>query len=309
MHERAPQGGTELQLALWQTYVPKELQERVYLSVSAISGPKRPLKPHIFWAHQAHDQPSVQNLCDPLVQQGIDAFVFVSEWQKEHYIRHLQVPSARAHMLRNAIVPIAAHQKPGGPLRLIYTATPFRGLDILLEAFADLPERAAVELHIYSGMALYGRASEDARFAALYERARRMPNVFYHGVVPNREIRQALTQSHIFAYPCTWEETSCMALIEALAAGCVAVVPRLAALPETGSGYAQFYEYTPDHAAHVARFRSELSRAIQQYRATERQAQLAKQVVYIAHAYSWQTRVKEWEEFLTGIIKQYGRSI
>ncbi len=309
MNDVTPKGGTELQLAHWHEYVPKHLQQQVHLSVSAVSGPRRPLKPHIFWAHQAHDQPSVQNLRDPLVQQGIDAFVFVSEWQRREYVRHLCVPVERTYVIRNAIEPVVPHEKPEGKLNLIYTSTPFRGLDVLLEAFASLPERNEVELHIYSGMALYGRASEDVRFRALYERAQSMSSVYYHGVVPNSEIRKALTESHIFTYPCTWEETSCIALIEALSTGCTAVVPDLAALPETACGYAQLYEYAPDRVVHVERFREELRRAILLYRAPDTQVRLQEQVTHFAQVYSWQTRAKEWEIFLLDIIKQYGRAI
>lgn len=306
-----PRGGTELQLAAWRAQVPAELQAQVHLTVSALPAPARPLKPHIFWAHQAADQPSVQNLADPLVQRGIDAFVFVSEWQRNEYITKLNVPPERSYVVRNAIEPIPAHRKPNAsPLRLIYTSTPFRGLDVLLEAFVQLAGAARViELHIYSGMTLYGRPADDVRYHALYERARQLPGVYYHGVVRNSEVRQALTESHIFAYPCTWEETSCVALIEALAAGCVAVVPDLAALPETACGYARLYSYTADTSVHVARFKQALESAINTYYHPETVTKLAAQVTHCNTAYSWQTRVGEWEQVLTTIIQRYGRTV
>ena len=303
------QGGTELQLAAWRRQVPPALQAQVHLSVSAVPGPQRPLKPHVFWAHQAADQPSVQNLADPMVQRGIDAWVFVSEWQRTQYVERWQVPRARTYVVRNAIEPIPVHTKPAGPLRLIYTATPFRGLDVLLDAFAGLPERTEVELHIYSGMALYGRPREDARYAALYAQAQALPNVHYHGVVPNAEVRAALQQSHIFAYPCTWEETSCVALIEALSAGCRAVVPELAALPETASGYGQVYPYTSDREAHVGRFRAELGQAIRGYHQPAVQQALSAQVAHFAAVYSWERRRGDWTEVLENIITTYGRDI
>lgn len=303
------QGGTELQLAAWRRQVPPALQAQVHLSVSAVAGPQRPLKPHVFWAHQAADQPSVQNLADPLVQRGIDAWVFVSQWQREQYIKYLLVPREHTYVIHNAIEPIPVHIKPVGPLKLIYTATPFRGLDVLLDAFADLPERTEVELHIYSGMALYGRPAEDARYAALYAQAQALPNVHYHGVVPNTEVRAALQQSHIFAYPCTWEETSCMALIEALSAGCVAVVPELAALPETACGYGHLYPYLADRAAHVGRFRAELGQAIREYHQPAVQRSLTAQVAHFATAYSWEQRQGEWTEVLENIIATYSRAI
>lgn len=313
--KQTARGGTELQLAAWRRHIAPELQAQVHLSVSAVPGPQRPLKPHIFWAHQAADQPSVQNLADPLVQQGIDAFVFVSEWQRAQYIAWFGMPLARSYVIRNAIEPIAPHEKPRSPLRLIYTATPFRGLDVLLATWSRLLETAPaavpdVELHIYSGMSLYGRPAEDARYESLYRQARALPRVEYHGVVSNEAVREALTQSHIFAYPCTWAETSCLALIEALSSGCLAVVPDLAALPETAGGYAQLYPYQPDAAAHVTRFATELQQAIERLRGGGAPpAQLAAQVDHFAQAYSWNTRRAEWERLLERIIAIYERKI
>lgn len=309
MQQTRAHGGTELQLALWHQYISAELQRQIHLSVSVIARPQRPLKPHVFWAHQAHDQPSVQNLADPLVQQGIDAFVFVSEWQRAQYIKYLGVSNERSYVIRNAIEPITPHRKPAGVLKLVYTSTPFRGLDVLLDAFARLPASLAVELHIYSGMGLYGRPEEDKRFAELYIKAQALPGVYYHGVVSNAEVRQALKESHIFAYPCTWEETSCIALIEAMSAGCTAVIPDLAALPETASGYAQLYPYTDDKVEHVERFAEALRRAIHEYRTPKTENGRGSQVTYFANAYSWETRSVEWVELLETIIKKHGRAI
>lgn len=306
------QGGTELQFAAWQKHVPQTLQRQVHISLSAIPAPKRPLKPHVFWAHQAADQPSVQNLADPLVQQGIDTFVFVSEWQRRQYEAWFGIPTERSYVMQNAIEPIAAHQKPAAPLRLLYTSTPFRGLDVLLDAWQQLQKSQLLgdtELHIYSGMALYGRTAKDERYKVLYEQARSLPQVTYHGVVSNQAVRTALSESHIFAYPCTWEETSCLALIEALSAGCVALVPDLAALPETAAGYARLYPYQTNKAVHAERFATELLTTIQEYYKAPPRTELAAQVDYFNHEYSWEKRQVEWEQLLTHIITTYGRTI
>lgn len=295
------QGGTELMQQALKRHVPAELLSRVHLSVSATTDRTRRLKPHLFWAHQSYDQPSVQNLKDPYVAATIDQFVFVSHWQQEQYERFLGVPRGKGVVVKNAIEPIPAQPKSTGPLKLIYTSTPFRGLDVLLDAFAALG-RPDAELHIYSGMGLYGRPAEDIRFAELYARAKAIPNVQYHGVVSNDAVRQALQTAHIFAYPSTWEETSCLSLIEALSAGCLAVTPNLAALPETASGYARLYPFATDKRAHAERFAAELDRAISAFWQPALQQRLSDQQRYFDEHYSWQRRKGEWEQLLQQII-------
>ena len=59
---------------------------------------------------------------------------------------------------------------------------------------------------------LYGddfKKANDKHYESLYEHARKMDNVNYIGYKPNLEIIDAMQASHVFAYPCIWEETSC----------------------------------------------------------------------------------------------------
>ena len=48
---------------------------------------------------------------------------------------------------------------------------------------------------------------------------------------------------HIFAYPSIWHETSCIAAIEAMAAGCEIVTTNLGALYETCSPFGRFINF------------------------------------------------------------------
>ena len=57
------------------------------------------------------------------------------------------------------------------------------------------------------------------RTIIFYERARAMPKVVYHGIEPNLEHRAALRNMHFLVYPNIFQETACLAVIEAMAAG------------------------------------------------------------------------------------------
>ena len=54
---------------------------------------------------------------------------------------------------------------------------------------------------------------------------------------------EKLKKMHIFAYPSIWPETSCVAAIEAMAAGCETVTTNLGALYETCSPFGTFVNF------------------------------------------------------------------
>ena len=64
---------------------------------------------------------------------------------------------------------------------------------------------------------------------------------------------------HFLVYPCTFAETACLAVIEAMAAGCRVIVPSLGALPETTGGYARIYPSNPERQEHAAVFSENLA--------------------------------------------------
>ena len=156
-------------------------------------------------------------------------------------------------MLRHALEQSAEPRRweAGSIWRCAYTSTPFRGLAVLLDAWQRL-RPANAELHVWSSMKLY--LEDDSPYQHLYERAQSMPGVTSHGIAPNPELRAALRSMHFLVYPCTFEETACLAVIEAMAAGCRVIVPSLGALPETTAGYARVYPNDPDPNAHAKAF-------------------------------------------------------
>ena len=134
------------------------------------------------------------------------SFVFPSDWSLEKYHLDLGLEYEKSVVLKNAIVPIPLHSKPKeGPIRLRYISTPHRGLDVLIGAPQAL-KLENVELDIYSSFKIYGWEEKDKDFEKFTKYVGKLQNVNYHGSVSNEEIRTALQQTHILAYPNTYQE-------------------------------------------------------------------------------------------------------
>ena len=219
----------------------------------------------------------------------------------EKFHLDLGVEYEKSVVFKNAIEPIPTHTKPKeGPTRLVYISTPHRGLDVLIAAF-----RAAkfenVELDIYSSFKIYGWEEADKDWEALYNTCRDTPNVNYHGTVSNEEIRSALQQTHILAYPNIFQETACISVIEAMSAGCVVVCPNLAALPETCANFAWMYGYVQDKIEHARKFSHVLRDAIDSFWEPSVQARLVFQKQYFDMYYDIDTTAKQWTMMLETI--------
>ena len=292
-----PMGGTELMVeGLWRR-MGNELNA-INLCINGYEEAHLDNRPLIVWMHHDCDQDVVQWIHDQNKVARVAWFVFVSEWQKSRYLDRFGIPSRKCFVLRNASEAGHSNRRwnPGKPLKFAYTSTPFRGLSVLLDAWGKLrPDDA--ELHIWSSMKLYGPELTDSAYEDLYDRAMASPNVAYHGIVPNEELRAALRDIDFLAYPSTFPETSCLSVIEAMAAGCRIICPSLGALPETTGTFARLYPYPTDPAAHADLFRDILAEEIRNpweghpERAEEQQN-------FARETYDWAARVAEWRKFI-----------
>lgn len=260
----------------------------------------------ILYLHDLPGDPEVQHLKDGGWEK-YDQLVFVSHWQQQMYNAYLGVPYSAGVVLRNAIMPIETHTKPKDKIRLIYTSTPHRGLDILYVAFNELAKHYDnVELNVYSSFNLYGWPQRDEPYGELFDRLRAHPQINYHGSKPNDEIREALKNSHILAYPSVWQETSCLCLIEAMSAGCLAVHSSLAALPETSMSLTQMYQYTENVQDHANLFYSHLKHGVDNWAKNSIQLQSNLDVIkqLTDSIYSWDGRKQQWINNLLTISKK-----
>jgi glycosyltransferase involved in cell wall biosynthesis len=271
----------------------------------------------VLWTGHAANQPAVQALRHLAELQAYDGFAFVSQWQAGVFEQAFGVPRERIVVLGNAVAPAFENLFPAGspitadkptPPILAYTSTPYRGLILLLDAFPRIRERiAGARLRIYSSMKVYRTpADEDeAEFGGLYDRFRKMEGVEYIGSLPQAELARQLRDVTILAYPNIFAETSCIAALEAMAAGCRVVTSRLGALPETTAGFAELVDVGTDWEDYVGRFAETVVREHQrmQERPEEAGTQLRRQVDFINECSTWGRHAMEWETWLRQLCR------
>jgi glycosyltransferase involved in cell wall biosynthesis len=268
----------------------------------------RPDTRQLLWTGYAHDQPAVAALAQPETRGLVDGFAMVSEWQADCFCQAFGLDPMRIGILRNAAGPAFADLFGGGPIlpaktgppTLCYTSTPFRGLDRLLAAFARI--RAAVpdaRLEIYSSMAIYNDLHDP--YQPLYDVARTSPGVVYHGSVAQPALAHALRSATMLAYPNTFPETSCIAVMEAMAAGCTVVTSDLGALPETGAGFIHLTPPLVDPDAHAEAFADRVIEllAARQADPAGTEAHLQAQVAFAVAENSWARRAEQWNTWLS----------
>jgi len=242
------------------------------------------------------DALGVQWCNDKELVHSVDCFVFASYWQRERYLNRFGLPAERCVVLRHALdMDPEMRRWESGPIwRCAYTSTPFRGLSVLLDAWQrNNPTNA--ELHVWSSMKLY--LEDDGPYNCLYERAQSMSGVIYHGIAPNAELRAQLRNMHFLVYPCIFEETACLAAIEAMAAGCRLIIPSLGALPETTGGYARIYPWSPDAGQHASIFSENLAAELENPWAGDPELSIAQQT-HCAAVFDWTRRVPEWRHLI-----------
>ena len=293
-----PQGGTEI---LYDTLVskinPADYGINLIKSVCDSSALESGLK-NIVWQHLSYDQPLVAGMQSINFTNSVDAFVYVSHWQYQQFRSVFPYPFRKGHVIKNAINPIEYVPKDrDGKLRLIYTSTPWRGLDVLLDSW-EMLGRDDAELHVFSSTKIYGdgfaATGEAKAFEPLLDRAASTSGVVFHGYQPNDVVRLAVQDAHIFAYPSVFEETSCLSMIEAGAAGCSLLATNLGALPETCSEFARLLPISRSRDELVSGFAAAMNVEINSF--WGRQDALKRQSDFFNEFYSWDRRVPEWSK-------------
>lgn len=307
MSDVKPRGGTELLYEFLSNALPS-LCNQVQIILSRPEQVTLEDKPRILWLHDLPQDPASAPLRDPSYRTKFNRIVFVSHWQQQQYAQYLGIPYSQGIVIKNG-VPYRDVSFPkkimDGKLRFAYTSTPHRGLAILAAAADALAkERQDWELHVYSSLNLYGWTDVDKQFEPIYDALRANPCVVYHGTQPHEVVRDALADTHVHVYPSIYAETSCLAIQEALMAGCLSITSNYGALPETCGEWSWMFQFDerPEVMAH--RTLVNMKTALDHYWDVDVQNSLRVQSVYYQQFYAFEQRVRPWEHLLNAVIAE-----
>ena len=254
---------------------------------------------NVLWMHHFVNQKEAENLGSKDFVDKLDYIVFNSNWNFEKYVYQFKIPENKSLVIRNAIEKISFIEKPKDKISLIYHTTPWRGLVHLLKVFKDL-NLENVELNVCSSTIIYGKKF-DSKLGKIYENlfdeCKNTKNINYLGFLENKKIIELLNKMHIFTHPSIWPETSCIAAIESMAAGCEVVTTNLGALYETCSPFATFINFDRNFNNLEKKYKKTLLESIKNYWSKENQNKLKLQRETINLMYSWETRSIEWKKF------------
>src|SRR5262245_9954148 len=273
-------------------------------------------RPAILWTQHAHDQPAMQSLRDPAVVALWDRIVCISDWQKTMFQQEFGIPAEKLDVLRNAIGPVFENMFPSASqlaeakskeLRLTYTSTPFRGLNLLIACFPSIHRRhPSCRLDVFSSMQVYGQPVAQDAYRTLYAQCQKTPGISYRGSISQGELAKELAGVTMLTYPNTFAETGCIAAMEALAAGLLVVSSDLGALPETCGGWARLVppvgtdrtheQFAADFVRHVDHALHELQsdRSPWMQRCFEQSQAINANCTWDVRASEWQQAGQRW---------------
>lgn len=165
-----------------------------------------------------------------LFGRHVPFIVTVSEWLRRCFVDFAGWPAESVWAVSNAINPelfvASARHNGRRNARVVYTSAPERGLALLVERVmpAVWQEMPDVELHVFSYRPL-------DRYAGLASANR--GRIRFRGGLRHAELAQELASFDLWLYPTDFPETSCIAAMEAQAAGLPVVTSRRYALQET----------------------------------------------------------------------------
>lgn len=178
----------------------------------------------------------------------IDRVLVLSEWHRDHVATTYPFIAGKLALTCNGVDNERFDPKATKKPQLVYTSSPDRGLDILLDVWPAVREAVPdAELHHAYAPVYYEIAAQNPSLMAFRHKidvASSADGVVAHTSLNAPDLAKLFSESKVWAYP-SWaspqgvpfHEVSCITALEAQAAGLVCVAPARGALPETLRSY------------------------------------------------------------------------
>ena len=260
----------------------------------------------ILWAHHAYDQPVLLNFDHTTV----DHIVSPSQWNKDHFIKYLNVPEHKISVIANGVADIFTHSTQKTKT-MIFTSIPYKGLEALAKIIPLISQvHPDTKFKIFSSMSLYGPSNDQ--FIELYEHLKTLPNVEYSPVIDREELVKHYQESAFFIHPNTWEETFCVSMVEAMRCGAYPIVTDIGALAEVageknanvvpieGENTSKGWKVTENF---LVNFANACCLALNYYEKEPKFYQDVSKIIsdYVTEKYDWKNIAQQWESLISNI--------
>lgn len=301
-------GGTEQVKRMIASKMPEDIMDNFQVICSRVREIQED-KIRVYWLHDLPEDPETNHLREENSRNRFHKFVFCGNWQYNRYMDMLGVPkNDKCVVLDTPIEPFDNVEKSKDEIRLMYTSTPQRGLEILIPVFEELSKRYDnLYLDVFSSFEIYGWNEANKPYEHLFEVCKNHPKIVYHGFKPNEEVRKAYEKAHIFAYPSIWPECNSRALIEAMSAGLLCVHPNYAGLSDTSGNLTVMYQYEENKLDHANKFLQVLDHSIkivnEKSDSLENYLRFVK--AYADNRYNVSKISNQWIDVLQQLIQKY----
>lgn len=275
-------------------------------------------KVNLWWSHDLALKRHLPALS--LQLWNVDRLLAVSEFHREQIATTYDLPGLQIELLPNGVDPslFGGIPRPGSKgdqeeiLRkvsggvLTYTSRPERGLEFLVGEGGLMERLARSAPSLRLKVAGYDNTIPKMRdyYEYLWERCRVLPNVEQLGALSKKELADLMRSAWLHVYPTTFEEVSCITVMEAQSAGTPVITSAVAALPETlGGGGAVLLE--PDDAKPAERFEVEV---LALRKETKRWEELHQKALRKAPQYSWKKSAAGLVELVEEILREKSSS-
>jgi len=266
-------------------------------------------KLNILWQHDLGLKRNRQHFLGSL--WNIDKVFGLSDFHIKQMSEVYKTPENVYWKTRNGIDPVRDYRVKRYPKRLIYTARPERGMDILLNDI--MPKIWEKDSEVELMLAGYDNVTEqmkpfyDSLAAKIAEHQKNGFKVKHLGPLSKEQLYKEYQKATLYVYPTDFEETSCITMMECMANGLPVMASELAALPETlKKAVDARWAVTFKGSAREEEYHKEFVEATLEYldNFEERNTKASEELKTLAPELSWTSIAEEWEAQFYELFKE-----